>query len=101
MILLHVVVEFLVASDRSDLKLVGVPHLFKRLRVADQREKLRMLQGTFTADESAESDVSVGAPIVLAVNAEGIEFVLLDQIANVSLLLVWLRNNWEARLHLF
>jgi hypothetical protein len=55
-----------------------------------------MLQGTLTAYEGAECNIGVGAPVILAVNAEGIEFVLLHQIANVGLLFVRLGNNWES-----
>ena len=78
--------EALVATvlDTCDLEVVpGVGE--ERLDVGlELRVGLRMLLGTFTANESAKGDVAVAASIVLAVDAVSVELLLGDPLAQIG-----------------
>jgi hypothetical protein len=97
---LHEIVELLVTANLSDLQLVRVPYFVKGLEVTSDREILSVLHGAICADVGAVGDVGMGAAVVLAVNAESIEFILLNKVVYEGLLLVRLGDDRKIRLHI-
>jgi hypothetical protein len=90
----------LVTSNRSDLELVGIPNFVERLQVACHGEVLGVLDCALATNVGTVGNIGVRAAIVLAVNTECIEFVLLDKVVDVDLLLVGLRDDRKGRLHI-
>jgi len=78
--------EALVASNLDHGDLEVVPSLIKeRLHVAlELEEGLGVRIGAIGADKSAEGHVEMGTPVVLAVDAVGVELLLGDAFAKVG-----------------
>ena len=101
LILLHEVVKLLITANLSDLQLVRVPNFVKALEVTSDGEVLSVVDGALSTDISTVSDVGMGAAVVLAVDAESVEFVFLNEVVDEGLLLVGLGDEWKIRLHIY
>ena len=80
------VIEALVATDLDHGDLERVPGVLKEsLDIAlEIREGVLVGLGALSTDERAEGHVAVRAPVVLAVDAEGIKLLFVDAAAQVS-----------------
>jgi hypothetical protein len=81
LVLTHELVEALVATLKHHLELEFVPALVEdSLDVGFiHREVLVVEQGALLANKYAKSNVRMSAPVFLAINAERVELVLVDQ----------------------
>lgn len=85
-VLLQELEEALVAANLDHVDLEVVPSLVKEgLHVALELEESLFVQvGAIRADEGAKGHVEVRAPVVLAVDAVGVELFLCDALAKVG-----------------
>jgi hypothetical protein len=88
LVLTGVLVELLVAALRSDIELEGVEDLVEGLNVGDHGELLGVLEGAVRANVSTVRNVGVRRAVVLAVNAKGVELILLHDVVDVDLLFI-------------
>jgi hypothetical protein len=88
LVLTGVLVELLVAALRSDIELEGVEDLVEGLNVGDHGELLGVLEGAVRTNVSTVRNVGVRRAVVLAVNAKGVELILLHDVVDVDLLFI-------------
>lgn len=80
-VLAQELVDSFIAAEFRDFNLVAVPRVVKHgFNVAQElAEVLFVERGALSADKRAVSNIRVRAPVLLAVDAECVELVLLDQ----------------------